>query len=146
MNGVDQGTNVGIRPPAMNGPPRASEPPFIDGSDSGTGSWPIKDLNLPDLRCNIFGELVAPQTISVQPGDVVSFEWGHRNRGPSDGIIDSSHKGAVLVYLAESPGLSWVKIFEEGEYSRGNWAVSPKLINNRGVHSIRIPAGLKSGQ
>ncbi|TFK23794.1 endoglucanase B [Coprinopsis marcescibilis] len=147
VNGVDQGTNFGIRPPAMNGPPRAGEPPFIDGADSGTGSWPVRNLNLPDLRCNIFGEKEAPDTIRVNPGDVVSFEWGHRNRGPSDGIIEASHKGAIAVYLAPAPGgdNSWVKIFEEGEYSKGQWAVVPKLVNNRGVHSVRIPNNLKSG-
>ncbi|KAF5340020.1 hypothetical protein D9611_012388 [Ephemerocybe angulata] len=148
VNGVDQGTNVGIRPPAMNGPPRASEPPFIDGSDSGTGSWPIKDLTLPDLQCNIFGELPAPQTIPVVPGDIVSFEWGHRNRGPTDDIIETSHKGAITVYISESPAGgkdSWVKIFEEGEYAKGQWAVAPKLVDNRGVHSVKVPARLKPG-
>ncbi|KAG2008817.1 hypothetical protein CC2G_014208 [Coprinopsis cinerea AmutBmut pab1-1] len=131
----------------MNGPPRAGEPPFIDGSDSGTGSWPIRDLDLPDMRCNIFGEKEAPDVIRVVPGDIVSFEWGHRNRGPSDGIIDPSHKGAIAVYIAPAPGgdNSWVKIFEEAEYAKGQWAVVPKLINNRGVHSVRIPYNLKPG-
>ncbi|KAJ2921772.1 hypothetical protein H1R20_g15321, partial [Candolleomyces eurysporus] len=132
----------------MNGPPRAGEPPFIDGSDSGTGSWPIKDLTLPDLQCNIHGELPAPDTIRVVPGDIVSFEWGHRSRTSSDGIIEASHKGAITVYIAQAPGGkrdSWVKIFQEGEYAPGQWAVAPKLINNRGVHSVRVPNGLKPG-
>ncbi|RXW21839.1 hypothetical protein EST38_g4009 [Candolleomyces aberdarensis] len=148
VNGVDQGTNYGIRPPAMNGPPRAGEPPFIDGSDSGTGSWPVKDLTLPDLQCNIHGELPAPDTIRVVPGDIVSFEWGHRSRTSSDGIIEASHKGAITVYIAQAPGGkrdSWVKIFQEAEYAPGQWAVAPKLINNRGVHSVRVPNGLKPG-
>ncbi|KAH6908346.1 endoglucanase B [Coprinopsis sp. MPI-PUGE-AT-0042] len=147
VNGVDQGTNFGIRPPAMNGPPRAGEPPFIDGSDSGTGSWPIRDINLPDLRCNIRGEVEAPNTVKVVPGDIVSFEWGHRSRQSTDGIIESSHKGAIAVYMAPAPGgnNSWVKIFEEAEYAKDQWAVVPKLINNRGVHSVRIPYNLKPG-
>ncbi|TEB27150.1 hypothetical protein FA13DRAFT_1736747 [Coprinellus micaceus] len=104
VNGVDQGTNVGIRPPAMNGPPRA-------------GSWPVKDLNLPGPA-----------------GDT-------EIRGPSDGIIDSSHKGAIPGLPGRRAlGLSW-------STREGNWAVSPKLISNRGVHSIPdSQAGLKSGQ
>ncbi|KAJ3520957.1 hypothetical protein NMY22_g12515 [Coprinellus aureogranulatus] len=78
-----------------------------------------------DLRCNIFGELPSNTTISVSPGDIVSFEWGHRNRWPSDDTIEARHKG--------------------GEYSKGQRAVAPKLISNRGVHSVKVPAGLKSG-
>ncbi|KAI5793272.1 endoglucanase B [Geopyxis carbonaria] len=148
LNGVDQGTNFAIRPPAFNGPPRASEPPFTDGSDSGTASWPVRNLTLPDMACNILGDRASPTTLQVVPGDIISFEWGHRSREASDDIIEASHKGAIAVYISPNPPAagSWVKIFEEAEYAKDMWAVVPKLRDNRGVHSVKIPPGLRAGR
>lgn len=52
------------------------------------------------------------------------------------------------MYLSPNPPKkdSWVKIFEEAEYAKGQWAVVPKLRTNRGVHSVRLPNGLKPGR
>lgn len=73
---------------------------------------------------------------------------GHESRQAGDAVIESSHKGAVLVYISPNPPTanSWVKIFEEGEYAPNQWAVVPKLTGNKGVHSVKIPPGLKAGQ
>lgn len=132
----------------MNGPPRLQDPPFIDGSDSGTASWPVKNLTLPDMACNINGHIPSATTITVRPNDILSFEWGHRSRLPTDQIIDPSHKGAIAVYISPDPPTqgSWVKIFEEAEYEKDKWAVVPKLRDNKGVHSVRVPPGLKAGR
>ncbi|KAJ3047548.1 hypothetical protein HK097_011443 [Rhizophlyctis rosea] len=144
VNGVDQGTGYGIRPPAFNGPPLANGQ---GGQGAGYQNSPVRDLTSSDMQCNVLGDIPAADTINVVPGDIVSFEWGHESRLSSDDTIDKSHVGAVLVYISEYPLTSnnWVKIFEEGEYAKGQWAVVPKLTGNKGVHSVRIPAGLKPG-
>ncbi|KAJ3037480.1 hypothetical protein HDV00_001655 [Rhizophlyctis rosea] len=136
---------VAIRPPAFNGPPLSGSNPF--GQGSGYQNSPVRDLTLPDMQCNVLGDIPAPDTIDVVPGDIVSFEWGHESRQSGDDIIASSHVGAVLVYISPNPPVpdSWVKLFEEGEYAKNQWAVVPKLTGNKGVHSVRIPAGLAPG-
>jgi len=139
INGVDQGTGVGIRLPAF------VEKPGL-GANSNNNS-PIRDLDSIDMRCNRLGDTQAPHTIKVNPGDTVSFEWGHRSRESGDSIIPSSHSGAGAVYISPDPpvGNSFVKLWEEGEVSKGQWFANGKLVQNRGVHSLKIPAGLKPG-
>lgn len=52
-----------------------------------------------------------------------------------------------MVYISPDPpvGPSFVKLWEEGEYSKGQWFANGKLVQQRGIHSIKIPAGLKAG-
>lgn len=63
-------------------------------------------------------------------------------------LIPTPNSGAALIYLSPNPpsANSWVKIFEEGEYSKGEWAIVPKLIDNDGHLSMQVPDGLKAGQ
>jgi len=146
VNGVDQGTFSYIRPPAFNGPPLSGSNPF--GQGSGFQNSPVRDLTSQDMKCNVLGDIPAAGTLQVVPNDIISFEWGHESRQSGDNIIESSHKGAIAVYISPNPPAanSWVKIFEEGEYAPNQWAVVPKLVSNKGVHSVRIPPGLKAGQ
>lgn len=65
MNGADQGTYKGIRIPAYNGPP----------GQGGYNNSPVKNLTSIDMRCNVMGDIQAPDTIKVQPGDNLSFDW-----------------------------------------------------------------------
>lgn len=69
-----------------------------------------------------------------------TFEWHHNDRSSGDDIIDLSHKGPVLVYIAPTAtgtaGSGWVKIAQDG-YD-GKWAVE-RLVSNRGKHSVTIP-------
>lgn len=125
--------------PGFTGPPG----PDWYGYDGN----PIRNLTSIDMRCNRLGDLPAPDNIKVYPGDTVSFEWGHEDRLPDDDVIAFSHHGPVLVYISPNPpiGESWVKLFEEGEYAKDEWAATHKLIANKGIHSIQIPAGLKPG-
>ncbi|KAG8959817.1 hypothetical protein FRC03_007447 [Tulasnella sp. 419] len=124
---------------------------FVNGVDQGDGmdvyirsppnNSPLKDLTSTDLTCNVGGGIPAPKTIEVKAGDVVTFEWHHDSRTDSDDIIDPSHKGPVLVYMAPSDsngiGNVWVKIFDEA-FKGSSWAVD-KLIAARGKHSVVIP-------
>ncbi|KAK0749073.1 glycoside hydrolase [Schizothecium vesticola] len=143
VNGVDQGTNVGIRSPAYNGaPPR------------GYNNSPVKNLTSIDLRCNVLGENPNPHTIKVKPGDNLTFDWHHNNRTKADDVIDFSHHGPILAYISPDPPTenSFVKIFEKGlyelpekEFAPGKWAISTELKSGFGIMNVRVPAGLKAG-
>lgn len=126
INGVDQGNgeNVYIRSPPNNNP--------------------VKDLTSDAVACNVNNRAVS-KTLEVSGGDVITFEFGHNTRG--DDIMDSSHKGPVMVYVAPTAsngqGAVWVKIHQE-VYTNNQWA-SDKLIQNGGHISITVP-NLKAGE
>lgn len=96
VNGVDQGQNVGIRPPSSNNP-----------IQSVTGS---------NIACN--SGLVSPtstKVISIPAGAKVASWFQHVIGGPQfsgdpDNPIAASHKGPITVYLAKvctPPFLKW---------------------------------------
>ena len=94
---------------------------WVNGTDQGVGAGvyirqppsnsPIKDLNSPDLRCNVNGNTPVGTYVPVAAGTNVTTEWctqifpsadqmftlvhplDHDNRG--DDIIDPSHKGPI---------------------------------------------------
>ncbi|KAL2870137.1 putative endoglucanase [Aspergillus lucknowensis] len=102
---------------------------------------PVMDVTSSDMTCNVGGDSPVAKTLDVKSGDKVTFEWHHATRDDSDDIIDLTHLGPVLVYMAPteqgSAGSGWVKIAENG-YADGTWAVET-LVANRGKHSITVP-------
>ncbi|KAI8686071.1 hypothetical protein NCS55_00281600 [Fusarium keratoplasticum] len=129
VNGEDQGDgqNVYIRSPANNSP--------------------VKDLTSPDIVCNVNGGKAAPKFVSAAAGDTLTFEWYHNTR--SDDIIDGSHKGPIITYIApytetDGTGAIWTKIQEDG-LTGSQWAVD-KLIANKGKIDFDLPSGLKAGK
>ncbi|KAL3478915.1 glycosyl hydrolase family 61-domain-containing protein [Aspergillus californicus] len=102
---------------------------------------PVTDVTSTDLTCNVNGATAAAKTLEVVAGDKITFEWHHNSRDASDDIIDLSHLGPVLVYIAPteagSAGSNWVKIYEDG-YTDGTWAVET-LVANSGKHSVTVP-------
>ncbi|KAL2818038.1 glycosyl hydrolase family 61-domain-containing protein [Aspergillus granulosus] len=126
---------------------------WINDEDQGLGNGadgyirtppnnsPVVDVTSTDMTCNVNGGTPAASTLEVKAGDKITFEWHHNTRDASDDIIDLSHLGPVLVYMAEtekgSAGNGWVKIAEDG-YTDGKWAVET-LVENRGKHSIIVP-------
>ncbi|OCL02584.1 lytic polysaccharide monooxygenase [Glonium stellatum] len=137
VNGVDQGTFRGIRLPAYNGAPNAG----------GYANSPVKNLTSIDMRCNVMGDIQAPDTIKVAPGDNLTFDWHHNSRTLTDDVIASSHHGPAMIYISPDPPTenSFVKIWEEGLYSFGNWATTEDIAKNGGHMNVRVPAGLKAG-
>ena len=65
VNGVDQGLFKGIRTPAFNGAPNGG----------GYSNSPVKNLTSIDMPCNVLGDIPAPDTITVAPGDNLTFDW-----------------------------------------------------------------------
>ncbi|KAF8756653.1 Glycoside hydrolase family 18 protein [Rhizoctonia solani] len=107
---------------------------FVNGVDQGNGensyirsppnNSPVKDLSSDDIICNVNNAAV-PKTLEVTAGDQITFEWSHDNR--NDDIIDASHKGPALVYVAPTSsngqGNVWVKLYQE-VYPTTNGSVS----------------------
>ncbi|CAE6457903.1 unnamed protein product [Rhizoctonia solani] len=125
INGVDQGNgeNVYIRSPPNNSP--------------------VKDLASSDVACNV-NNVAVPKTLEVSSGDVITFEWSHNTR--NDDVIDGSHKGPALVYIAPTSsngqGAVWNKIFQD--VYNTEWATDT-LIKNAGHVSITVP-DLEAGE
>ncbi|KAL3427842.1 glycosyl hydrolase family 61 [Phlyctema vagabunda] len=107
---------------------------------------PVKDITSAAMTCNVNNAATA-KTVSVAAGDKITFEWHHDSTSASDDIIDGSHKGPVITYIAPTSsngaGDVWVKLAEEG-FSGGKWAVD-NLKTNAGKHSITIPSTLAAG-
>ena len=77
------------------------------------------------MRCNRLGEFPAPETIKVQPGDIVSFEWGHEDNFRMTILLPSVTM--VRFWFTLLIGESWVKLFEEGKYEPNKWAATYNL-------------------
>ncbi|EHK97353.1 putative endo-beta-1,4-glucanase D [Glarea lozoyensis 74030] len=132
---------------------------FVDGVDQGVGNSaagyirsppnnnPVKDITSSAMTCNV-NNVATAKTIDVAAGSKVTIEWHHDSNSASDDIIDSSHKGPVMAYIAPTAsngaGDVWVKLAEAG-LSGGKWAVET-LIANKGKHDVTIPAGLAPGK
>ncbi|CAL1712872.1 unnamed protein product [Somion occarium] len=141
FNGVDQGHINGIRVPDYDGP--------------------ITDVTSNDVICNgginPYHQPISKAVLTVAAGSQVTTEWHHTLNGadPSDSAdpIDPSHKGPVLVYLAQIPdatqssvtGLKWFKIYEDGLTSDGKWGVD-RLIANKGKVTFTLPSCIAAGQ
>ncbi|KAL4914582.1 glycosyl hydrolase family 61-domain-containing protein [Aspergillus aurantiobrunneus] len=126
---------------------------WINDEDQGLGNGedgyirtppsnsPVTDVTSTDMTCNVGGDTPAASTLEVAAGDKITFEWHHNSRDASDDIIDLSHLGPVLVYMAPtesgSAGNGWVKLAEDG-YADGTWAVET-LVENKGKHSVTVP-------
>lgn len=143
VNGVDQGSFKGIRIPAYNGPP----------GQGGYNNSPVKNLTSIDMRCNVMGDVPAPDTIKVKPGDLLTLDWHHDNRNAADDVIDKSHHGPSLVYISPDPPTSdsFVKLWHSGLYEEskfplpGKWSTTSDIAKHDGNMNIQIPAGLKKG-
>ncbi|KZL66212.1 glycosyl hydrolase family 61 [Colletotrichum tofieldiae] len=108
---------------------------------------PVKDLKSSDIVCNVNGAKAVTDFVPIAAGDKVTVEWYHNT--PGDDIIDLSHKGPIITYIAPysetATGAIWTKISEQG-YKNGKWAVET-LVANAGVsEAVQIPASLKAGK
>lgn len=131
---------------------------YVNGVDQGVGNKaggyirfppnnsPVKDLTSKDLTCNV-ANTPNTKTVTAAAGDKITVEWHHNDNTASDDIIDPSHKGPVLVYIAPTAsngaGDVWVKLAESG-LNAGTWAVDT-LIANKGKHDFTLPSVLAPG-
>ncbi|KAJ2355219.1 hypothetical protein IWW50_003495 [Coemansia erecta] len=113
-------------------------------------NFPVKDVLSTDITCGTGGvSSTASETCPVKAGSTITVEWHHDNDSASDDIIDVSHLGPCMVYMAplESNGSGdvWFKIFEDGyDASTSTWCVN-KIRANGGKLDVPLPADIKSG-
>ncbi|KAJ1861300.1 hypothetical protein LPJ73_001056 [Coemansia sp. RSA 2703] len=113
-------------------------------------NFPIKNVLSTDMTCGVGASSTsASQNCPAEAGSTVTVEWHHDNDSASDDIIDPSHLGPCMVYMAplSSNGVGdvWFKIFEDGyDASSKQWCVN-KLIANKGKLDITLPADIKAG-
>ncbi|KAH8799256.1 glycoside hydrolase family 61 protein [Flagelloscypha sp. PMI_526] len=139
VNGVDQGRFNAIRYPDYNGP--------------------ITDVTSNDLICNgginPYHQPLSTKVITAAAGSTITTQWWYslNNGTTSPEVIDASHKGPIMTYLAKVSdplsttvtGLKWFKIYEAGlQASSQVWAVDT-LIANHGKVSFTIPSCISAG-
>ncbi|KAJ1744037.1 hypothetical protein LPJ78_001314 [Coemansia sp. RSA 989] len=113
-------------------------------------NFPVKDVLSTDITCGVGGvSKTASETCPVEAGSTITVEWHHNDDSPSDDIIDGTHLGPCMVYMAplESNGAGdvWFKIFEDGYDAASNtWCVD-KIRSNGGKLDVPLPADIKSG-
>ncbi|KAG9235791.1 putative endo-beta-1,4-glucanase D [Amylocarpus encephaloides] len=134
---------------------------WVDDVDQGVGNTaagyirsppnnsPIKDITSTDMTCNV-NNVATAKTIDVQAGSKITLEWHHESNSASDDIIDGSHKGPTLAYIAPTSsngaGDVWVKLAESGyDAATKLWAVDT-LRTNKGKTNVIIPTGLTPGE
>ena len=127
--------------------------PLLDGRNKSIrtplSNSPVKDLVSPDLVCNTRGGVPVPEFVKANAGDTLTFRWFHWNPDDPNDILDPSHKGAILTYIAEytegdGRGPRWTKIHQEG-FDGGEWATI-KMRNNGGRVQVKLPRNLAPGR
>ncbi|KAJ3121395.1 hypothetical protein HK098_003735 [Nowakowskiella sp. JEL0407] len=115
---------------------------------------PITDVTTAENACNGGPNpltQISTQKLTVKAGETVTLQWRHTLVAGNDDIVDASHLGPIMVYMAKvsdsvtsaPPVSGWFKIYEDG-YTNGVWAVT-KLIQNKGLVSVTIPSCIPSG-
>jgi cellulase len=109
---------------------------------------PIPLVTSPDMTCGWLPSASNPanRKCPIAAGATIGLQWHHQSSSASDDIIDPTHVGPIIVYLAKSDtgsGNVWFKIYEDG-YSGGKWAVN-RLLDNRGRVDVKLPSDIAPG-
>ncbi|KAJ1897091.1 hypothetical protein LPJ66_003592 [Kickxella alabastrina] len=115
----------------------------------GDPTAPVKDPSSSDMTCGIPGKSIDAELCPVEAGSEMRLQFqNYDDPSRDDWVIDKSHKGPILVYLAplESAGKGdvWFKIFEHG-YSDGEWGTDLIRGDKEGKLTITIPTDIKPG-
>lgn len=119
--------------------------------------YPISALDRPnglqsgDMTCGWLPNAAkaANKKCPVQPGSTVTIQWHYEMGDLSDTfIIDPSHKGPCVVYMAKSDtgaGNVWFKIFEDGYDTTTKKFCVERLRANKGKLDVKIPTDITPG-
>jgi len=119
--------------------------------------YPISSVDDPsgltsaDMTCGWLPAAGRPanKKCAVNPGSKVTLQW-HYEMGLSNDnfIIDPSHKGPCIVYMAKSEtgsGNVWFKIFEEGYNTVTKQFCVDRMRANGGKFEVTIPTDITPG-
>jgi len=118
---------------------------------SSNYNYPISTVTSSDMTCGYLPQAsqAANRKCSIPAGANVGIQWHYEQPGSLDTyIIDPSHRGPCMVYLAKSDTGSnqvWFKIFEDGYNTSTNQFCVDKLLANRGLLNFKIPSDLSPG-
>jgi len=109
---------------------------------------PIPLVTQADMTCGWlpYAAEAANRKCPIEAGTTIGIQWHHNNNASTDDIIDASHLGPIMVYMALSDsgnGSVWFKIYEDG-YVNGEWAVT-RLLANDGRLNFTIPTDIAAG-
>lgn len=109
---------------------------------------PIPLVTSPDMTCGWLPQAnqAANRKCPIAAGSTIGIQWHHTSNSPSDDIVDPTHVGPIIMYLAKSDsgaGNVWFKIFEDG-YSNGKWGVD-RMLDKKGRVDFKIPADIAPG-
>lgn len=92
----------------------------------------------------------ADKKCPVNPGSSITLQW-HYEKGMGDKdtfIIDPSHKGPCIVYMAKSEtgaGKVWFKVFEDGYDAASKKFCVTRLRENKGKMTFKLPTDITPG-
>jgi len=109
---------------------------------------PIPLVSQADMTCGWLPWANTPtnRKCPIAAGTKIGLQWHHNSASPNDDIVDPTHVGPLMVYLAKSEtgsGNVWFKIYEDG-FSNGQWAVD-RLLANKGRVDVTIPSDIAPG-
>ncbi|UNI13445.1 hypothetical protein JDV02_000192 [Purpureocillium takamizusanense] len=137
INGKHQGDGTCVRMPL----------------DDATATGPIRPVTGDDMACNRDGGKPVAYTCPAPGKATLTFVFRMYPSGQQDGAIDISHMGPCAVYVKKvddmykdsAAGGGWFKIWEDGLNEKtGEWCVA-RLIAQKGLLSVDLPAGLPRG-
>lgn len=111
---------------------------------------PISLVSSSNMTCGFLPQAAtaANRACPITAGSQMGVQWHHNNDLPGDDILDSSHKGPILFYLAKSDtgaGNVWFKIWEDGyDATTGLWATD-RMIATGGLSTFTIPSDIAPG-
>lgn len=111
---------------------------------------PIALVSDADMTCGWLPQSASPanRKCPIAAGSTIGIQWHHQTTDATDDIIDPSHLGPIIVYLAKSDtgaGNVWFKIYEDGyTASDGKWAVD-RLLANAGRVDVPLPSDIAPG-
>lgn len=111
---------------------------------------PITLVSSTNMTCGFLPQAAQPanRACPIAAGSQMSIQWHHNNDQPGDDILDPSHKGPILFYLAKSDtgaGDVWFKIFEDGYDATTQLWATDRMIARGGLNTITIPADIAPG-
>jgi len=111
---------------------------------------PIPLLTEVNMTCGFvpYASEPANAKCAVTAGSTIGIQWHHISDASTDDILDPSHKGPVLFYLAKSDtgsGNVWFKIYQDGyNPTTALWATDT-LIANVGLVQVTLPSDIAPG-
>jgi len=111
---------------------------------------PIRDVTSNGMSCGFLPEAASqsPQTCDAPAQSSITLQWNNYGNFSGDNVIDLSHKGPIMVYMAplnsSGQGPVWFKIYEDGlDPSTQEWATHG-LLRNKGRLTINLPKNIPS--